>query len=114
MWYNPPDGQRREGFHMGNCADAYNFLGAHPVDENGELKWHFSVWAPNAQRVSLVGEFCGWDREAYPMEKQYDGIWELRLPDSLFRPERDPEKYNYPEAADMLRTYKYAILCANG
>ena len=114
MWYNPPDGQRRESFHMGNCVDAYNFLGAHPVDENGELKWHFSVWAPNAQRVSLVGEFCGWDMEAYPMEKQYDGIWELRLPDALFRPERDPEKYGYPEAAELLRTYKYAVLCANG
>ena len=114
MWYNPPDGQRRDSFHNGNCADAYDFLGAHPVEEGGELKWHFSVWAPNARAVSLVGEFCGWDREAYPMEKQYDGIWELRLPDALFRPERDPERYNYPEAADRLRTYKYAVLCADG
>ena len=114
MWYNPPDGQRRESFHQGQCVDAYNFLGAHPVEENGELKWHFSVWAPNAQRVSLVGEFCDWNREAYPMVKQYDGIWELRLPDALFRPERDPEKYNYPEAPERLRTYKYDILCADG
>ncbi len=114
MWYNPPDGQRRESFHAGNCVDAYNFLGAHPVEEGGELKWHFSVWAPNAMRVSLVGEFCGWDREAYPMEKQYDGIWELRLPDTLFNPSRDPERYNTPEAAELLRTYKYAVLCANG
>ena len=114
MWYNPPDGQRRDSFHNGSCADAYDFLGAHPVEEDGELKWHFSVWAPNARAVSFVGEFCGWDREAYPMEKQYDGIWELRLPDALFRPERDPERYNYPEAADRLRTYKYAVLCADG
>ncbi|MBR3107129.1 MAG: 1,4-alpha-glucan branching protein GlgB [Clostridia bacterium] len=114
MWYNPPDGQRRESFHQGNCVDAYNFLGAHPVEENDELKWHFSVWAPNAQRVSLVGEFCGWDREAYPMAKQYDGIWEIRLPDALFRPERDPERFSYPEAPERLRTYKYDILCADG
>ena len=48
MWYNPPDGQRRDSFHAGNCVNAYDFLGAHPVEENGELKWHFSVWAPNA------------------------------------------------------------------
>lgn len=39
MWYNPPDGQRRDSFHNGNCADAYDFLGAHPVKEDGELKW---------------------------------------------------------------------------
>ena len=114
MWYCPPDEKRRNDFHQGFCFDAYNFLGAHPVEENGEMKWHFSVWAPNARQVCLTGEFCGWDRCAYPMEKQFDGIWELRLPDSLFRPERDPEKYNYPEAALRLRTYKYAIECADG
>ena len=111
MWYNPPDGQRRESFHSGNCADAYDFLGAHPVKEDGELKWHFSVWAPNAQRVSLVGGFCGWDPEAYPMVKQYDGIWELRLPDALFRPSNNTLT---PGQKELLRTYKYDILCANG
>ncbi len=114
MWYNPPDGQRRDSFHAGNCVNAYDFLGAHPVEENGELKWHFSVWAPNAQRVSLVGGFCNWDTEAYPMAKQYDGIWELRLPDNLFRPEPGQENASSPEAAELLRTYKYAVLCANG
>ena len=114
MWYNPPDGVRRDHFHQGVCFDAYNFLGAHPVEENGEKKWHFSVWAPNARRVSLTGEFCGWDREAYPMVKQYDGIWELRLPDRLFTPEADPERFSFPEAAERLRAYKYAIECADG
>ena len=114
MWYNPPDSERRERFHQGSCFDAYNFLGAHPVEENGEKKWHFSVWAPNAQEVFLTGEFCGWSWNAYPMAKQYDGIWELRLPDALFTPERDPEKYNFPEAAERLRSYKYVIHCADG
>ena len=114
MWYNPPDGVRRESFHQGVCFDAYNFLGAHPVEENGELKWHFSVWAPNARRVSLIGEFCGWNRDAYPMVKQYDGIWELRLPDRLFTPESDPARFSFPEASERLRAYKYAIECADG
>ena len=106
MWYNPPDGARRESFHQGMCFDAYNVLGAHPVEENGELKWHFSVWAPNARRVSLIGEFCGWDRDAYPMVKQYDGIWELRLPDKLFTPAIAPERVSCPEVAERLRANK--------
>ena len=113
MWYNPPDEAKRESFHQGTCFDAYRFLGAHPVDENGEMKWHFTVWAPNAKKVSVTGEFCDWALEAYPMEKQYDGTWELRLPAILFTPERDPQRYQYPEAADRLRSYKYAVLCAD-
>ena len=113
MWYNPPDETKRESFHHGTCFDAYRFLGAHPVDENGEMKWHFTVWAPNAKKVSVTGEFCDWALEAYPMEKQYDGTWELRLPAILFTPERDPQRYQYPEAADRLRSYKYAVLCAD-
>ena len=114
MWYNPPDGSRRDRFHQGLCFDAYDFLGAHPVMENGEKKWHFSVWAPNARRVSVTGEFCAWDREAYPMDKQYDGIWELRLPAALFSPERDPGRFDYPDAREKLKAYKYAIEGADG
>ena len=113
MWYCPPDQEGRERFHQGQSADAYRFLGAHPVEEWGELKWHFSVWAPNARRVSLTGEFCDWDINAYPMEKQFDGIWELRLPARLFTPENDPDRFNYPDAADKLRSYKFAILGAD-
>ena len=89
-------------------------MGAHPVEENGEMKWHFSLWAPNARKVSLTGEFCDWAYEAHPMEKQYDGIWEIRLPASLFKPESNPEKYAYPQAEERLSSYKYAVLCADG
>ena len=114
MLYNPPDEARRGCFHAGRCFDAYNFMGAHPVEENGEKKWHFSVWAPNARAVSLTGEFCGWDTQAFPMEKQFDGIWELRLPASMFSPESDPVRFAFPEAGERLRAYKYAVLCADG
>ena len=39
------------------------------------------------------------------MAKQYDGIWELRLPDRLFTPETDPERFSFPEAAERLRVH---------
>ena len=52
MWYQPPDADQRQRFHAGVCTDAYRFLGAHPVEEAGELKWHFAVWAPNAKRCA--------------------------------------------------------------
>ncbi|MBR6752504.1 MAG: 1,4-alpha-glucan branching enzyme, partial [Clostridia bacterium] len=113
VWYNPPDAQERDRFHAGYSERAYEYLGAHPVWQDEKLHWHFAVWAPNAIKVCLTGEFSGWEAERYPMEKQYDGIWELRLPDSLFSPERDPEKYNYPDADEKLKSYKYAILGAD-
>ena len=114
MWSNPPDARTREEFHQGQCENAYTFLGAHPVKQGGALYWHFAVWAPNAQRVCVTGEFCGWERESRPMQKQYDGIWELRLPDALFHPARDPEKYNYPDAEKKLLSYKYAVQGPDG
>lgn len=88
-------------------------MGAHPVMQDGALYWHFSVWAPNAHRVSLTGEFCGWDQNAYPMEKQYDGIWEIRLPDRIFSVDSDPDRFNYPGAKEKLTAYKYAVLGAD-
>ena len=71
--------------------------------------WHFAVWAPNARLVTLVGEFCQWDRLACPMVKQFDGTWEIRLPASTFDVASDPKKYDYPDAAEKLLMYKYAI-----
>ncbi len=103
MRYIPPDAVAREDFHQGRSSVAYQFLGAHSVDDK-EHSWHFAVWAPNAIKVSVTGEFCAWDREAHPMVKQFDGTWELRLPKALFGDESDPIK----------STYKYAILGANG
>ena len=54
-------------------------LGAHPCYEGDVRKWHFCVWAPNAKHVALVGSFNDWDKSVTPMQKQYDGTWELRL-----------------------------------
>ena len=47
----------------------------------GEQGVYFAVWAPNAQRVSVVGDFNGWDGRVNPMRKLLgSGVWELFLP----------------------------------
>ncbi|NLD52428.1 MAG: 1,4-alpha-glucan branching protein GlgB, partial [Clostridiales bacterium] len=114
MRYIAPTEVQRQAFHQGTSRHAYQMLGAHPVEQDGQQMWHFCVWAPNARAVSLTGEFCSWDPHAYPMEKQHDGTWELRLPDLLFRPERDPERFSYEDAAQKLRGYKYAVFAEDG
>ena len=109
MWYNPPDAVRRENFHQGLSHDCYGFLGAHPVHEGKKLFWHFTVWAPNARQVSLTGEFCAWNKTAWPMKKQFDGTWEIRVPDAFFTVQGNPAQLKYEGAEKKLRTYKYAI-----
>ena len=43
---------------------------------------HFSVWAPNARRVSVVGAFNQWDGRRHPMRKRIDsGLWEIFIPE---------------------------------
>jgi len=111
--YQAFDSIQRGEFHQGVSRDAYRMFGAHPVWQDEEC-WHFTVWAPNAQAVSLTGEFCFWDYEKYPMSKQFDGTWEIRLPDSLFTPDADPVTYGYEGAAEKLRAYKYAVKGADG
>ena len=114
MRYIAPTSEDRESFHRGDSRHAYEMLGAHPVNQDGTEMWHFAVWAPNARSVSLIGEFCEWKREACPMTKQYDGVWEVRVPAACFLASSNPEKYNYPEAQEKLLTYKFAVEGADG
>ncbi|MDD3109662.1 MAG: alpha-amylase family glycosyl hydrolase, partial [Eubacteriales bacterium] len=113
MRYEPMGEAQRQEFHQGTCRHAYRMFGAHPVWQ-GEEFWHFTVWAPNAQAVSLTGEFCFWDYTKFPMEKQFDGTWELRLPEALFTPQADPRRFSFEGAREKLRSYKYAIKGADG
>ncbi|RAK56304.1 1,4-alpha-glucan branching enzyme [Phenylobacterium soli] len=56
-------------------------LGAHPVSHDGVEGVRFAVWAPNASRVSVVGDFNQWDGRRAPMRKRLDsGVWEIFLP----------------------------------
>ena len=80
------------GFYTGKEFEAYRFLGAHAC-ERGTV---FRTFAPNAQRISLIGEFNGWQET--PMQKVYDGnFWEC-----------------YVENAGKGMMYKYKIYGADG
>ncbi len=65
----------------GDADAARACLGAHLGHSNGIEGVRFAVWAPNAQRVAVVGDFNGWDRRRHPMRLRHDaGVWELFLP----------------------------------
>jgi 1,4-alpha-glucan branching enzyme len=66
-------------------------LGAHRVRIGSTTGVHFAVWAPNAERVSLIGDFNGWDGRVHPMRLLAPaGVWELFIPDLP-----DGEKYKF-------------------
>ncbi len=69
-------------FAEGKNYDIYNKLGAHPTTIDGVEGTYFAVWAPNARRVSVVGDFNMWDGALHPMQLQAaSGIYELFIPD---------------------------------
>ncbi|MBX5238022.1 1,4-alpha-glucan branching protein GlgB [Rhizobium sp. NLR22b] len=68
----------REGSHL----RLFDKMGAHLIKHDGAQGIHFAVWAPNAQRVSVVGDFNGWDGRRHVMRFRADsGIWEIFAPD---------------------------------
>jgi 1,4-alpha-glucan branching enzyme len=65
----------------GNHVEAWKMLGAHPATFDGIQGVRFAVWAPNAERVSVVGPFCDWDGRRLPMRVLGgSGVWELFVP----------------------------------
>jgi len=69
-------------FGEGNHYSIYHKLGAHPVTLDGLAGTRFAVWAPNADRVSIVGPFNLWDGRRHAMQvRGGSGIWELFVPD---------------------------------
>jgi 1,4-alpha-glucan branching enzyme len=69
-------------FREGNLFRAYEKLGAHLANSEGAAGTHFAVWAPNAGRVSVVGDFNDWspERNALIQRKDGSGIWEGFIP----------------------------------
>ena len=68
-------------FGEGKHWHAYRLLGARVHETEGVAGVLFAVWAPNAERVSVVGEFNHWDGRAHPMRVHGNGVWELFIPD---------------------------------
>jgi 1,4-alpha-glucan branching enzyme len=79
----------------------WQVLGAHLITHEGVAGVHFAVWAPNAQRVSVVGDFNIWDGRRHPMRRRgATGIWEIFIPGL-----REGNSYKYE-----IRTEAGAIL----
>ena len=71
-------------FAEGKNYDIYEKLGAHPMTIDGVKGTYFAVWAPNARRVSVVGDFNMWDGALNPMQiHPASGIYELFIPDVM-------------------------------
>ena len=64
----------------GTNYESYRTLGAHAVACEGVEGVRFAVWAPNAEVVSVLGDFNGWDRTRHPMRLRDGGIWEIFMP----------------------------------
>ncbi len=68
-------------FNEGSHYRLYQKLGAHLRNMNGQEGVCFAVWAPNAESVSVIGDFNGWDKESHPLRPRGEsGIWEGFIP----------------------------------
>ena len=68
-------------FNEGSHFRLYEKLGAHPMEHEGKEGTCFAVWAPDAQKVYVMGDFNGWDKESHPLRpRRKSGIWEGFIP----------------------------------
>ena len=67
------------GQTLSDFANGYHYFGIHPTADG----WVYREWAPGADALYLTGDFCQWDRHAYPMERLENGVFQLQLPDIL-------------------------------
>ena len=71
------------GQSLSEFANGHLFFGFHRTDKG----WYYREWAPGADAMYLTGDFCGWVRHAWPMEKKENGVFQLFLPGTDALPE---------------------------
>lgn len=98
-----------DAFANGIHYTIYEKLGAHPMTLDGEEGVYFAVWAPNAIRVSAVGDFNGWDGRIHQMNKLPTGIFEIFVPGA-----RVGDNYKYELKLKSGLTYLKADPYGNG
>ena len=87
-------------FMNGNCFDVYRSFGSRfcPAEGEGEVSGvQFTLWAPGASAVSVVGDFNAWSLESAPMKRDRDGVWSAFVP-----------------GMELGAIYKYAVTDAKG
>ncbi len=99
-------------FNEGRLLQAYHMLGAHQVENQGITGMRFAVWAPNAERVSIVGDFNRWDGRVHPMiSRGASGVWELFIPGLPGGTLYKYEIRNRVSGEIFLKTDPYATWC---
>jgi 1,4-alpha-glucan branching enzyme len=95
--------------NQGKLTQAYRTLGAHLIAIDGVSGVRFAVWAPNAERVSVVGDFNVWDGRAHPMQNRGgSGVWELFIPGLAAGCLYKYELRSRPQGALLLKSDPYA------
>src|SRR6476646_572313 len=101
-------------FSEGNHLQLYEKFGAHLRKIGGVDGVYFAVWAPNAQRVSVVGDFNGWDGRTNPMRQLVgSGVWELFLP-GVTEGAHYKFQIRTPEGALLLKSDPFAFFNQHG
>ncbi len=107
-----PDHDALREFNDGTQLHAHALLGAQALERDGVAGTQFRVWAPNAERVSVVGEFNQWDGRIHPMSTLgASGVWELFVPGIVQGTHYKFELRHRDSGAVFLKSDPYARAC---